>query len=297
MPASGMVLSKSSQGFLLGLLGVVLFAVTTPMTKLAVAAPGFAGLSPAFITFGRAAGAGLLALAYLRFVGAPLPRRAQIGPLLWAGLGIVIGFPLFLGLAIQYVDAMHAAVIAGALPLGTAAMTAFWLRQRASLAFWLLAVTGFLLVLAFAWLEGGPNGFELADGLLLLAMLSASFGYVLGAQLSAAMPPEQVVSWILVLYLPLTLPLAFLTWPQAAVAPLAWGAFAYLAIVSMWLGFFAWYRGLALGGAMRVSQVQLVQPFLSMLFAVPLLGETLQPRAIAFCLAIIATIALSRRVK
>ncbi|CAN1561901.1 RhaT Permeases of the drug/metabolite transporter (DMT) superfamily [Rhabdaerophilaceae bacterium] len=290
-------MSSSDKGFLLGLLGVVLFALTTPLTKLAAGAPDIAGLSPVFITFGRAAAAGLLASAYLAFVRAPWPRREQFAPLLLAGLGIVIGFPLFLGLAVQHVDAMHAAVIAGALPLGTATLTALWMRERASKAFWVLAILGFSLVLLFAWLAGGNGGFHLADGLLLLAMGSASAGYVLGARLGQAMQPERVVSWILVLYLPLTGPLALLSWPTGPVAPGVWASFCYLAIVSMWLGFFAWYRGLAMGGALRVSQVQLVQPFLSMIFAVPLLGETLSVLAVGFSVAIVATVVASRHVK
>ena len=128
-------------------------------------------------------------------------------------------------------------------------------------------------------------------------MASASVGYVLGARLSLTMKPEHVVSWILVLYLPLTVPIALYTLPKEPVAPIAWAGFAYVAVVSMWLGFFAWYRGLAMGGAMRVSQTQLLQPFLSMLFAVPILGERLTPLAMGFCLAIIATVAMSRKVK
>jgi drug/metabolite transporter (DMT)-like permease len=290
-------MTDSNKGFLLGLLGVVIFALTTPLTKLATATPDFAGLSPVFITFGRASTAAVLAAAYLALVRAPIPDRRQVRALLLAGTGIVIGFPLFLGLAVQYVDAMHAAVIAGALPLATAVMTALFMRERASARFWALAVFGFLLVLLFAWVAGGEGGFQLADGLLLLAMLSAGIGYALGARLSREIKPEQVVSWILVLYLPLTVPLTLLTLPKGPVAATAWVGFAYVAIFSMWLGFFAWYRGLAMGGAMRVSQVQLLQPFLSMLFAIPLLGEKLTPVSVIFCLAIIATVALSRKVK
>lgn len=285
----------SDKGFLLGLLGVVLFALTMPMTRLAVSRPDFPGLSPVFITFGRAAFAGLLALVYLRLVRAPLPTRALVPSLLVAGAGIVVGFPLFMGLAVQYVDAMHASVIAGTLPLATAALTALWMRQRAPFRFWLLAVLGFVLVLAYAWLEGGQGGFQLADGLLLLAMLSASAGYVLGTRLSASMKPEAVVSWILVIYLPLTLPVAWFSRPMTPVMPSAWAAFVYVSVVSMWLGFFAWYRGLAMGGALRVSQTQLLQPFLSMLFAVPILGESLTPLSLGFCIAIVATVALSRK--
>ncbi len=290
-------MSASTKGFLLGVLGVAIFAVTLPMTKLATAHPGFAGLSPAFITFGRAAVAGWLSIVYLLVTGSRRPDTREVFALLLAGLGIVVGFPLFMGLAVQYVDAMHAAVIAGALPLGTAILTALWMRERASGRFWALAVFGFVLVLAYAYLASGGKGFVLADGLLLLAMASASAGYVLGARLSRNRRPEEVISWILVLYLPLTVPISLWFRPAGPVATVAWWAFVYLAVFSMWLGFFAWYRGLALGGAMRVSQTQLLQPFLSMLVAVPLLGERLDALSVLFCLAIIATVAMSRKVK
>ena len=105
-------------------------------------------------------------------------------------------------------------------------------------------------------------------------MACAAVGYAWGARLSQRMRAEHVICWALVIALPLTVPAALLTRPQTALQASAWWGFAYVAVFSMWLGFFAWYRGLALGGTVRVSQVQLVQPFLSMLFAVPLLGET-----------------------
>jgi len=162
----------------------------------------------------------------------------------------------------------------------------------------MLAVFGFALVVCFAWLSSAPGttaGLASADGLALLAVLSASSGYVLGARLSREMPPEHVISWILVLYLPFSTTVAFWTFPQGPVAPVAWAGFAYVSVFSMWLGFFAWYRGLA-ADPMRVSQAQLMQPFLSMLVAVPLLGERITPLSVLFCLAIIGTVALSRRV-
>ncbi len=160
----------------------------------------------------------------------------------------MIGFPLFSGLAVLYVEAIHAAVISGALPLATAAFSALLMRERASPAFWIVAVIGFGLVVAFAWLAsepGGKAGLGLGDIFMLLAVLSAGIGYVLGARLSREMPPEHVISWILVLYLPFTSAVALWTFPTAPVAPVAWGGFAYVSLVSMWLGFFAWYRGLA----------------------------------------------------
>src|SRR5207247_8806395 len=134
-----------------------------------------------------------------------------------------------------------------------------------------------------------------ADGWRVLAVLSAAMGYVAGARVSARLPSEQVICWVLVISLPLTLPAMLATWPAQPVRPSAWGGFAYVTLFSMWLGFFAWYRGLALGGTVRVSQVQLVQPFLAVLFAVPILGERLELSTVAFSLAVIATVVVGKR--
>jgi drug/metabolite transporter (DMT)-like permease len=182
------------------------------------------------------------------------------------------------------------------MPLGTAVVAALWLRQRASPAFWACAVSGCALVLAFAMLQG-QGRLSAADGLLLLAVASTAIGYVAGAQVAARIPAEQVICWVLVLSLPLTLPAMAATWPAEAgsVRPAAWGGFAYVTLFSMWLGFFAWYRGLALGGVMRVSQVQLLQPFLTLLFAVPVLGERLDALTVLFALAVIGVVFIGKR--
>jgi drug/metabolite transporter (DMT)-like permease len=126
-------------------------------------------------------------------------------------------------------------------------------------------------------------------------MACAAVGYGYGAQLSQRMRAEHVICWALVIALPLTVPLAVLARPQAEVQPAAWWGFAYVAVFSMWIGFFAWYRGLALGGTVRVSQVQLLQPFLSMVFAVPLLGERLDALTLGFAVAVIATVFIGRK--
>ena len=280
-----------SRGLALGVLGVVIFAMTLPMTRLAVGDADDAQLAPAFVTAARAGLAGLLSLAYLRWVGAARPAREHWRLLAICALGTVLGFPLFLALALRHVDAMHAAVITGVLPLGTAMAAALWLRQRASIGFWLCALTGCALVLAFA-VQRGQGGLSAGDGLLLLAVASASIGYVAGAQVSTRLPAEQVICWVLVMSLPLTLPAMLATWPAAAgaVRLSAWAGLAYVTLFSMWLGFFAWYRGLALGGVLRVSQVQLLQPFLALLFAVPVLGERLDAVTVAFALLVMAVV-------
>ncbi|EWS60228.1 carboxylate/amino acid/amine transporter [Methylibium sp. T29-B] len=285
------------RGLWLGLLGVVIFAITTPMTRLAVGDVGDPQLTPLFVTAGRAAVAGLLSALWLWVARAPQPQRHQLREFAVTASGVVIGFPLFLALALREVAAIHAAVITGVLPLGTAVVAVLVLRQRPSRGFWICALAGCGLVLGYAALQGGGR-LSLADGLLLIAVASGSVGYVYGARLSTAMRPEQVICWVLVGALPLTLPLTL--WAAAsvdfgAVRGGAWLGFGYVALFSMWLGFFAWYRGLALGGTVRVSQVQLLQPFVSMLAAVPLLGERLDALTLAFALAVIATVFIGKR--
>jgi len=282
-----------TRGLWLGLLGIAIFSVTLPMTRLAVGTADAPQMSGFFIAFGRAVVAAVLSLGLLLATRAPLPRRDDWLPLAITASGVVFGFPVLTSVAMRYVEAVHASVIVGVLPLATAAVGALLHRQRPSLGFWLCAAVGSALVVGFAMLHAGPNtghGLALADVLLLGAMLCAAVGYGYGARLSHHMQPEHVICWALVIALPLTLPLAAWTWPQTTLNTSAWLGFSYLAVFSMWLGFFAWYRGLALGGTVRVSQVQLVQPFLSMLFAVPLLGEHLDAVTVGFGLAVIATV-------
>ncbi len=289
-----MTTRNETLGLWLGLLGVVIFAMTLPMTRLAVGPATDPQLPPLFVTAGRAAVAGLLSLGVLAWLRAPWPQRSQAAALAVCAAGTVVGFPLFLGLALRQVDAMHAAVVTGVLPLGTAIVAALYFRQRPSPAFWACAVLGCALVLAYAAAQGaGRLGF--ADTLLLLAVLSASVGYVAGARLAAQMSAERVICWVLVLSLPVTLPVTLASWPAQPVRASAWWGLAYVALFSMWLGFFAWYRGLALRGTVRVSQVQLVQPFLALLFAVPVLGERLDATTVVFSLAVIATVFVGRK--
>jgi len=284
----------ATRGLLLGLAGVVMFALSLPMTRLAGGSVEAPQLDPAFVAFGRAAVAGLLSLIYLAVTGARRPRGGEWRLLAYTAAGVVFGWPLLSGLAVRYVDAVHAAVISGVLPLATAVIAALVLRQRPSLGFWACAVAGLGLVVGFAaW--RGAGGLEMADGLLLGAVVCASAGYVSGARLSKGMTAEQVICWVLVLSLPVTVPLAIMTRPTAPVAPSAWAGFAYVSLFSMWIGFFAWYRGLALGGTLRVSQVQVLQPFLSMLLAVPLLGERLDAMTLVFAAAVLAVVWLGKR--
>lgn len=297
LPAPRWIDRPANKGLMLGLLGVVIFALTLPMTRLAVGSVDAPQMSGVFVALGRAVVAALLSIAFLVATRAPLPHREDLLPLAITSAGVVFGFPLFTSVAMRYVEAVHASVIVGVLPLATAAVGALLHRQRPSVGFWACAALGSALVVGFAVLRSGSAGLTLhpADALLLAAMLCAAVGYAYGARLSQRMRAEHVICWALVIALPLTLPLATLTRPQAVLQASAWWGFAYTAVFSMWIGFFAWYRGLALGGTVRVSQVQLVQPFLGMLFAVPLLGERLDAVSLGFAIAVIATVFIGKK--
>ena len=298
--------SETTRGLWLGLLGIVIFSVTLPMTRLAVGTPDAPQMSGIFIAMGRAVAAAGLSIMFLLATRAPLPRRQDVLPLAITAAGVVMGFPLLTSLAMRHVQAVHASVIVGILPLATAAVGALLHRQRPSNGFWLCAALGSALVAVFAVTHGGvastattaaAGGISVggADLLLVAAVLCAAVGYGYGARLSQHMQAEHVICWALVIALPLTLPLSVYHWPTAPLQSSAWWGFAYVAVFSMWLGFFAWYRGLALGGTVRVSQVQLVQPFLSMLVAVPLLGEKLDAVTVGFGLAVIATVFIGKK--
>ncbi len=296
----GMSRAQDQEALLWGLVGVTLFAATLPMTRLAVGAADAPQLSPWFVTFGRAAVAGLLSIGYLLWQRGrgtlKVPVRAEWPLVGITAFGVIIGFPLFLALALRHVPSTHGAVVTALLPLSTAVLGALWFRQRPSKGFWACALLGSGLVLGFMVWRAGGLYLGVANIYLIIAMTTGAFGYIGGAQLTPRLGSEQTICWVLVSGLPLTLPMAWWFAPSqaSAIAGMAWLGFAYVAVFSMWIGFFAWYRALALG-AVRVSQIQLIQPFLSLLFAVPLVGERLDGMTLAFAIAVIATVYVGKK--
>ncbi|BEP93694.1 DMT family transporter [Acidovorax sp. A79] len=292
--------AQEREALVWGLVGVTLFAATLPMTRLAVGPVDAPQLSPWFVTFGRAAVAGLLSVAYLAWQHGRgrlnVPRRAEWPLLAITAFGVIVGFPLFLALALRHVPSTHGAVVTALLPLSTAVLGALWFRQRPSAGFWACAVLGSGLVLGFMVWRAGGLYLGAANIYLLIAMTTGAFGYIGGARLTPRLGAEQVICWVLVCSLPLTIPVAWWFAPAvpSSIGGMSWLGFVYVALFSMWIGFFAWYRALALG-AVRVSQLQLVQPFLSLLFAVPLLGERLDAATLGFGLAVIATVFMGKR--
>jgi drug/metabolite transporter (DMT)-like permease len=292
-------MKNETLGLWLGVLGVAVFAVTLPMTRLATGTEDAPQLSPWFVAFARAVIAGALSGAFLLLTRSPLPTRSQRKPLFLAMLGNALIFPLLLGLALRQVSSGHAAVFTALTPLATAAVAAVVLHQRAHWGFWACAVLGSALVVVFslfrASMQGPGFSLEIADVLLLGAVVAGALGYVYGAQITAELGAERVICWVCVMALPLTIPGTLLNWPERPISPQAWGGLAYVGVFSMWAGFFAWYRGLAMGGALRVSQTQLLQPFLSILAAVPLLGEPLEAVTLIFALGVVLTVFAGKR--
>jgi len=281
--------SRERLGLLLGLIGVLAFSLTLPMTRLAVAK-----LDAGFVAFGRMALAGIVSALWLALVRAPRPSRGDLPWLAGCVVGVVIGFPLFSSLAMRTLPANHGAVITGLLPFATALLAALWVGERHSRRFWICAALGSALVIAFA-LRGGL-AFGAGHLWMLAAVLLGGVGYVAGGRLSRSLGGVNTIMWSLVIALPLTLPVAaLLAWtiPLEASAA-AWGAFAYITLISQIAGFFAWYNGLVLGGIARVGQVQLLQAFFTLAFAGLFFGEQVAPLTWAVAIAVVATIAVGR---
>lgn len=282
-------ISRETAGLALGLLGVVIFGGTLPATRLALGV-----FDPWFITFGRAAIASIAAAILLGALRRPFPR-ADLTPLLIAGLLLGFGFPVMSSIAMQTVPAAHGGVVLGILPLATSIFAALLGGERPSPLFWMCGVAGAALVVLFAMRDGDMT-LSSGDIWLFLAGIAASLGYVVSGKLSRKMPGWEVISWALILTAPVSLPGALWSWQpgfsSAGSAEIA--AFLYLSLGSMFLGFFAWNVGLAMGGIARVSQVQLLQSFVTLAISAALLGEIVTGETLIFALLVMVVVAIGR---
>ena len=284
-------MTSESRGLFLGTIAVVMFGLTLPVTRLI--SPY---LDPIFIGLGRASFAAILAALFLIISGLPIPSRKQFKQLSLVALGVVIGFPVCSAWAMQSLPASHGGVVLGVLPLATAAASRLVSDERPSLSFWVVGATGSALVVGYSLLQGG-GAILIGDLALFLAVLSASFGYAIGGKLSKEMAGWQVISWALVIAFPVTLI------PTIYVAPDDLNqidgttiiGFVYLALVSQLFGFFIWYKALAIGGIARVSQTQLLQPFVTLLVSTWVLSETVSAITYLFIVAVVAIVAIGKK--
>jgi drug/metabolite transporter (DMT)-like permease len=279
------------------LLGVLLFSFSVPLTKVAVK-----GFDPFLTATGRAVIAGALAVALLALRRVPRPPRAQLRPLLVTMLGAVFGWPILLALALERTTAAHAAVIAAFMPLTTALIAVLRTHERVSWQFWAAASAGTGALLAFALSRGGAEGADLyADALVACAVVASSWCYVEGASVTKSMPGWQVISWVVVLALPVTVPASIAIWlaTHASYDPTAgeWTSLVLLGVSSMYLGFFAWYRGLALAGIARGGQVQQLQALLTLVWSALLLDELVTRATVVAAMAVIVCVVWAQRAR
>lgn len=282
---------KTADGWVSGMLGVIIFSGSLPATRVAVE-----GFSPLFLTSARAVIATALGAALLFLLKQARPVRSDLVPLAVVALGVVVGFPLLTALALQHVTAAHSIVFVGLLPLATAIFGVWRAGERPKPAFWLFSILGSATVVGFALSAAGEASF-VGDLLMLAAILLCGLGYAEGARLSRRLGGWQVISWALVLSLPVMLVIVLACWPsswQGVSAP-AWLGLAYVSIFSMLVGFIFWYRGMALGGIAGVGQLQLLQPFFGLSLAALLLGEPVAWTMIAATAIVVACVALARR--
>lgn len=281
-----------TRGMLLGVLGVVAFSLTLPMTRWAVA-----DLDAVWVVLARASGAAMLAAACLLVARASPPPRAVRRDALLAALGVVVGFPLFSTLAMTRVDASHGAIVIAVLPLATTAAGALVTGERPSRRFWMLSLAGAACLFAYL-VRDLRGGLGAGDAALLAAVAAAAIGYAYGARVASRIGAWQSICWSLVGAAPLMLPLLLWRTGQvsfASVSDSAWIGFAYVTVFSQLVGFFFWYGGMALAGVARVSQTQLLQLFFTLAFAAWLNGERADPAGWVIGVLIVAIVGAARR--
>ncbi len=287
------------RGWVHGFIGMLIFSGSMPATRVAVA-----DFDPVFLTVARASLAGVLALLALAVTRTPWPTRVQLRALGVVAGGVVLGFPLLTALALQQISSAHALLVLGLLPLSTAGFAVLRGGERPRAAFWLCALSGSGLVVAYALNQGLGQGLSLApgalllgDGLMLAAVAVCGLGYAEGARLARTLGGWQVICWALVLSLPLTALLALLQLPASfsGIHDSAWLGLAYVSLFSMLIGFVFWYRGLALGGTAAVGQLQLLQPLFGLALAAWLLQEPVSAGMLAVTVGVLACVAGARR--
>ena len=289
-----MTKSRERLGLLLGCIGMALFAGTLPATRLAVS-----GLDPLFLTVARAALAGSAGLIVLRVTRRRLPPRSLWLEMLGAATCTVLGFPLFAALAMMTVPAAHGGVVLGILPLATAAAAAIFAHERPSRGFWLASAAGAVIVLTFVYRRNGGNALSVGDLFLLGTVATGAVGYTLSGRLTALMPGWEVISWQVVIFLPLAVLATFVLWPAdiANVSMSSWAGLAYVGLVSQYTAFFVFNAAMAIGGIARVGQVMLLQPFVIVALALPVNGEPINLETIIFAAAVVATVLAGQRTR
>ncbi|MEE3717555.1 DMT family transporter [Tumidithrix elongata RA019] len=286
-------IGKEFEAYIWGLLGVMGFSLTLPATKLALPLFGVVGVG-----IGRAVIAGVLSLCLLAATKSKLPTRHQTLRLILVAAGVVFGFPLFSAYGMKYLPASHGAIVIGLLPLATALFAVILAKEKPSLGFWLAGAIGSSTIVFYSLIVGGGT-IHLADLSLLMSVLSASVGYAEGTRLAKEMGSWRVICYALVLSLPIAIALFSLLSdrPSDYSSLSAWLGFLYLSFFSMFLAFFAWYRGLEMGGIAKIGQLQLLQPFMTIFASSFLFSEKLSPEMFLVLSIVLGSVYFGRRAK
>jgi drug/metabolite transporter (DMT)-like permease len=293
-PAATMTLSREKPGSLLGFFGMCLFAGTLPATRLAVA-----GFDPLFLTVARATFAGCAGLAVLLLTRRALPPRSLRLEMCAAAFCTVVLFPLLAALAVMTVPAAHGGVVFGIMPLATAAAAAAFAHERPSSGFWLASAAGTVIVLAFVLRRGEAETITAGDLFLLGAVGAGAIGYTLSGRLTARLAGWEVISWQVVIVLPLAAAATPALWPTdiASVPVPAWAGLGYVGLVSQYAAFFVFNAAMAMGGIARISQIMLLQPFVTVALARAVNGETIDAETVLFAVAVVATVLIAQRMR
>jgi drug/metabolite transporter (DMT)-like permease len=285
------MMQRTTDGWGSGLIGVIIFSGSLPATRIAVG-----GFTPLFLTSARAVIAALLGAALLLVLRQKRPASSDLGSLAIVAAGVVIGFPLLTALALQHITSAHSIVFIGLLPLATAIFGVLRGGERPKPAFWLFSIVGSLSVAGFALSQGGRASLT-GDLLMVAAILLCGLGYAEGAALSRRLGGWQVISWALVVALPVMAIVALVTLPATwgGITLPVWASLAYVSVFSMLIGFVFWYRGLALGGIAGVGQLQLLQPFFGLALAGLLLHEPVAWTMIAVTGLVVLCVAGAKR--
>jgi len=285
-------MKDETKGMFLGLLGVIGFGLTLPATKLVISY-----LDPIFIGLGRAILASLLAAVFLFVFRQSFPKKNQVYQLLVVSLGVVVGFPVLSSWAMLYVPASHGGVVLGILPLATAIIGVLIGDERPNIYFWVVSSVGAGLVILYSLIQGS-SGIHIADVALLGAVISAAMGYAVGANLSKELGGWQVICWALVFAFPfIIIPAIYYAPKSLSNIPITgYVGFLYLALISQLFAFFVWYKGLALGGIVRVSQIQLLQPFITLIVSALFLSEIIEIETIVFVLLVVSSVWIGKKI-
>jgi drug/metabolite transporter (DMT)-like permease len=286
--------NRQTVGLLLGVLGVMVFAGSLPASRVAVTE-----VDPYFLTAMRASLAGFGGLALLVVTGREIPPRDAWWPLIACAFTIVLGFPLLSALAMVTVPSAQGGVILGIMPLMTTAAAAVIEGERPSKGFWIAAVIGSALVMGFALYRSGGYTLSIGDLFLLAAVVCGGVGYTYSGKLARLMPGWEVISWAVVISLPISLACAIVTWADdaGAISARVWGAIFYAGLMAQFFGFFLFNAAMGMAGISRIGQIGLLQPFFVVLIAALFAREPIDPLTILFAAAVVATVAAGTRLR